>query len=49
MNCYYCNSKLIWQNDIDIEDYELEKEVVCTTLICSNKECKTAIEVYKER
>lgn len=48
MECWHCNSKLIWQNDFMFEDYGVEGDGIVTVLICSNEECNSIIEVYKE-
>lgn len=48
MKCWHCNSKLIWQSDFSYEDYGLEEEGIISVLICSNEECGSVIEVYKE-
>ena len=35
MNCWFCGTKLIWQNDYDYEDYGIEdREGIVTVLIC---------------
>lgn len=48
MKCWHCDSDLIWQNDFTYEDYGLEEEGIVTILICSNAECGSITEVYKE-
>ena len=49
MNCWHCQSKLIWQNDFSYEDYGIDdKEGIVTVLMCSNEECEAYIEVYKD-
>ena len=39
MNCYVCDSKLIWGGDHSYEDYGLEGEGIVTNLSCSNGDC----------
>ena len=35
MNCWFCGTKLIWQNDYDYEDYGIkDSEGIVTVLIC---------------
>lgn len=48
MNCWHCNSKLAWQNDFSFEDYAIEGDGIVTVLMCSDEECGSMIEVYKE-
>ena len=45
MNCYHCDSELMWGGDalIDHEDDEFQME---THLYCSNKECNAEYLVY---
>lgn len=35
-NCERCNSKMIWQNDYDAEDYELDADGIVTVYYCPN-------------
>lgn len=42
MNCWHCNTKLIWGGDHDIEDHE-DYEMV-TNLHCPK--CNSYVEVY---
>ena len=42
MNCWHCNTKLIWGGDHDIE--EDETFIMETNLSCPN--CKTLVMVY---
>jgi RNase P subunit RPR2 len=46
MNCWHCNTKLIWANDFDIED---ENDDYCmeTNLTCP--ECGSFVVVYLPR
>lgn len=47
MNCWYCNSKLIWQNDFDYEDYGIvDREGIVAVLCCSNEKCGAIFEGY---
>ena len=41
MNCWHCNTKLIWGGDHDIEEGEYS---IVTNLSCPN--CKSYVEVY---
>jgi len=43
MDCYNCNTKLIWGGDLDIEDDDSEYAME-TNLSCP--ECNTAVLVY---
>ena len=45
MNCWHCNTKLIWGGDHDIDDHE-DYEMV-TNLSCPN--CGSYVEVYLPR
>ena len=44
MNCWHCNSKLIWGADFTYEDYQLEGEGIVSTLSCSK--CNAHVDVY---
>ena len=44
MNCWHCNSKLIWKNDFSFEDYGIEGEGVVADLSCPK--CPTDVQVY---
>lgn len=44
MNCYRCNTELIWGNDFDYNDYNLEGDGIVTNLSCSK--CGAYVEVY---
>ena len=44
MNCWHCNTELIWGGDSDLEDTTDEYDVV-TNLSCPN--CSAAVEVYR--
>ena len=44
MNCYNCNTELIWGGDHDYEDYNLEGEGIVSNLSCP--ECDAFILVY---
>jgi hypothetical protein len=43
MNCWHCNTQLIWGGDHDIGEEDEEYSVV-TNLSCPN--CKSFVEVY---
>ena len=43
MNCYHCNTKLIWGGDPDIED-ENEDYSIVSNLSCPK--CGSFVEVY---
>ena len=45
MNCWHCNTKLIWGGDHDIDDHEDYKMV--TNLHCPK--CESYVEVYLPR
>ena len=42
MNCWHCNTELIWGGDHDIED--CEEYTIVTNLSCP--ECDSYVEVY---
>ena len=42
MNCWHCNTKLIWGGDHDIEDND--EFIMVTNLSCPN--CGSYVEVY---
>jgi hypothetical protein len=44
MNCWHCNTELIWGGDNDFEDYQMEGEGVVTNLSCP--ECDAMVLVY---
>ena len=44
MNCYRCNTELIWGGDHDYESYHLEGDGIVTNLSCSR--CSAYVEVY---
>ena len=43
MNCWHCDTKLIWQNDYDIKD-ESDDYCMETNLICPK--CGSFVSVY---
>ena len=45
MNCWHCDTKLIWGGDHDVEDHE--EFMMVTNLKCP--ECKSYVEVYLPR
>jgi hypothetical protein len=44
MNCWHCNTELIWGGDHDFEDCMIEGEGIVTNLSCPN--CSARVEVY---
>ena len=44
MNCWHCQTELIWGGDFDFEDYGLEDEGIVSNLSCPN--CNTYVEVF---
>mgnify|MGYP003662303998 FL=1 len=44
MNCYHCQSLLIWGGDFNYEDYALEGEGLVSNLSCPK--CEAYVEVY---
>ena len=46
MNCWFCNSDMIWGSDFNFEDYGLEGDGVVATLTCS--ECEAYAEYYSK-
>lgn len=46
MNCWYCNTKLIWNNDFDIDDVDDDYSLL-TTLSCPK--CDSLVETYLPR
>ena len=44
MNCWHCNTELIWGGDHDYEDYGIDEEGIVTNLSCPN--CDAFVEVY---
>ena len=45
MNCYHCNTELIWGGDHDLE--EDEQYDILTNLSCPK--CEAFVEVYNKR
>lgn len=50
MNCPFCENKLIWMNDIDLEDVSIDKEKgIIKKYMCSNDKCNCEAEfILKE-
>tara|TARA_Y100000310_G_scaffold308713_1_gene352121 strand:+ start:417 stop:620 length:204 start_codon:yes stop_codon:yes gene_type:complete len=49
MNCWHCNTDLIWGGDHDYEDYSYEGEGIVTNLSCPNEDCGVELVlVYSE-
>jgi len=46
MNCWHCNTQLIWGGDHDYEDYGMEEPGIVTNLSCRNEKCDTTVLVY---
>ena len=47
MNCWVCNTELIWGGDHDLDDEpELSGHTIITNLSCPNEECGAFVEVY---
>ena len=44
MNCWHCNSKVIWGADFSYEDYGMDGEGIVSTFSCSN--CNATYECY---
>ncbi len=44
MNCWHCNTELIWGSDFDGEDYGCEDIAIVTNLSCPK--CHSIVEVY---
>ena len=44
MNCWHCNTKLIWGGDHDIDDMEDMEYDMVTNLTCPK--CESYVEVY---
>jgi len=47
MNCWHCNTELIWGNDFDI-DHENENYSMMTALHCPNCGCDVEVWYPKE-
>ncbi len=46
MNCYHCNTELIWGGDHDYEDHGIDTDGIVTNLSCPN--CPTTVFVYTD-
>ena len=46
MNCWHCNTELIWGGDSDIEEDEDEYYTIQTNLSCPNPQCGAEVLVY---
>ena len=46
MDCWHCNTELIWGGDHDYEDYGFEGEGIVSNLHCP--ECECDVYVYKD-
>ena len=44
MNCWHCNTELIWGGDFDYEDYGIDRDGIVSNLSCPN--CNSYVEVY---
>ena len=47
MNCWHCNTELIWGGDHDLDDFEESEYSMVTNLSCPR--CNTYVEVYYPR
>jgi len=47
LNCWHCNTSLIWGSDCDLEEDDSEQFLMVTSLTCPN--CSTYVEVYLPR
>lgn len=45
MNCWHCNTELIWESDTDAENSEMYSMI--TFLNCPS--CKSSVEIYKPK
>jgi hypothetical protein len=47
MNCWHCNTELIWQADHDYEDvYGAPQQGILSHLSCPNTKCNAFVESY---
>ena len=47
MNCWVCNTELIWGGDHDLPDeLEISGHSIITNLSCPNESCGAFVEVY---
>ncbi len=44
MNCWHCNTELIWGGDHDLDDFEDMEYDILTNLTCPK--CESYVEVY---
>ena len=47
MNCWHCNTELIWGGDHDLDDFEESVYSMVTNLSCPR--CNSYVEVYYPR
>lgn len=47
MNCWHCNTQLIWGGDHDLEPSDSEDYDIVTNLSCPK--CESFVEVYNKR
>ena len=45
MNCWHCNTELIWGSDFDVE-HESDNYSMMTALHCPNPNCGCDVEVW---
>ncbi len=46
MNCWHCNTELIWQADHDLEDvYGTPEKGILTHLTCPKESCNAFVEI----
>lgn len=46
MNCWHCQSEMIWGGDHSYEDYGMEGEGIVSNFSCSNEKCEVTAIVY---
>jgi hypothetical protein len=47
MNCWHCNTELIWGGDHDISEEDgYSYEGIVTNLSCPNPNCNSHVDVY---
>ena len=46
MDCWYCNSELIWGSDHDYEDFGMDGKGIVSNFSCSTDDCEAFVEVY---
>jgi hypothetical protein len=46
MDCWHCNSELIWGGDNSYEDFALDGDGIVSNFSCSNNKCAVSVIVY---